>query len=353
MHPLLNQPKKLLFVILIWLPIIVSFISVESTISGTPWLHSALLFGPMLFLELFILLSTWYVCRTIPLEAGKIFNFIFKHGGTALVMNAIWLQITMMYSETLVLMNVSEVWREYFNRAFPLLLATGVLFYFLACLFHYLLITLENSRQAEQEAIENHLLASRAELESLKSTIHPHFLFNSLTALSTLTLTSAEKANKMCIQLSDFLRYSLQYGKNEFVTVEDELNHINNYLGVEQVRLGNRLKLKFNITDETLKIKILPFALLPLIENAIKHGIQEQILGGTIYIEIQLERDNLRVMVRNPFEHKAKSAKSEGHGLKTLQQRLDAVYRGKANILTNTQNGKFTITMNLPIDMEK
>ena len=351
MHPLLNQPKKLLFVILIWLPIIVSFISVESTISGTPWLHSALLFGPMLFLELFILLSTWYVCRTIPLEAGKIFNFIFKHGGTALVMNAIWLQITMMYSETLVLMNVSEVWREYFNRAFPLLLATGVLFYFLACLFHYLLITLENSRQAEQEAIENHLLASRAELESLKSTIHPHFLFNSLTALSTLTLTSAEKANKMCIQLSDFLRYSLQYGKNEFVTVEDELNHINNYLGVEQVRLGNRLKLKFNITDETLKIKILPFALLPLIENAIKHGIQEQILGGTIYIEIQLERDNLRVMVRNPFELKAKSAKSEGHGLKTLQQRLDAVYRGKANILTNTQNGKFTITMNLPIEI--
>ena len=76
-------------------------------------------------------------------------------------------------------------------------------------------------------------------------------------------------------------------------------------------------------------------------------------MGGTIYIEIQLERDNLRVMVRNPFEHKAKSAKSEGHGLKTLQQRLDAVYRGKANILTNTQNGKFTITMNLPIDMEK
>ncbi|MEJ2544594.1 MAG: histidine kinase [Calditrichaceae bacterium] len=352
MHPLLNQPKKLLYVILIWLPIIVSFISLESTISGTPWLHSALLFGPMLFLELFILLSTWYVCRTIPLEAGKILNFIFKHGGTALVMNAIWLQITMMYSETLVLINVSEVWREYFNRAFPLLLATGVLFYFLACLFHYLLITLENSRQAEQEAIENHLLASRAELESLKSTIHPHFLFNSLTALSTLTMTSAEKANKMCIQLSDFLRYSLQYGKNEFVTVQDELNHINNYLGVEQVRLGNRLKLKFNISDETLKIKILPFALLPLIENAVKHGIQEKVLGGTISIDVQVDHDLLRIVVRNPFEQKSAKSKSEGHGLKTLQQRLDAIYKGKANIFTSTQNSKFSVTINLPMDME-
>ncbi|HEM49231.1 MAG TPA: hypothetical protein ENO27_03375, partial [Caldithrix sp.] len=344
MHPLLNQPKKILFIILIWLPIIVSFISVESTISGTPWPHSALLFGPMLFLELFILLSTWYVCRTIPLEAGKIFNFIFKHGGTALVMNAIWLQITMMYSETLVLMNTSEAWREYFNRAFPLLLATGVLLYFLACLFHYLLITLENSRRAEQDAIESHLLASRAELESLKSTIHPHFLFNSLTALSTLTMTAGEKANKMCMQLSDFLRYSLQYGNNEFVTVKDELNHIKNYLGVEQVRLGNRLQLKFNIADDVLKIKILPFALLPLIENAVKHGIQEQILGGTIYIEIQLEHNRLRVTVRNPFEQKSKSSKNEGHGLKTLQQRLDAVYKGKATILKNAQNGKFSIT---------
>ncbi len=347
MHPFLNQPKKLLLVILVWLPIIVSFISVESSISGTPWLHSALLFGPMLFLELFILLSTWYVCRTIPLEARKIFNFIFKHGGTALVMNAIWLQITMMYSETLVLINVSEVWREYFNRAFPLLLATGVLFYFLACLFHYLLVALENSRQAEQEVIESHLLASRAELDSLKLTIHPHFLFNSLTALSTLTMTSAEKANQMCIQLSDFLRYSLQYGKNEFVTVQDELNHIKNYLGVEQVRLGNRLK-----SDDALKIKILPFALLPLIENAVKHGIQEQVLGGTIFMDVQVEQDNLRVMVRNPFEQKPNHSKSEGHGLKILQQRLDAVYKGKANILTNTQNGKFSVTINLPADID-
>ena len=89
MHPFFNQPKKIITVILVWLPIIVSFVSVESSISGTPWLHSAILFGPMLFLELFILLSTWYVCRTIPLEPRKIFNFIFKHGGTALVMNAI------------------------------------------------------------------------------------------------------------------------------------------------------------------------------------------------------------------------------------------------------------------------
>jgi sensor histidine kinase YesM len=352
MHPLLNQPKKLLLVILVWLPIIVSFISVESSISGAPWLHSALLFGPMLFLELFIVLSTWYVCRTIPLEGRKILNFIFKHGGTALVMNAIWLQITMMYSETLVLINVSEIWREYFNKAFPLLLATGVLFYFLACLFHYLLIALENSRQAEQEIIESNLLASRAELESLKSTIHPHFLFNSLTALSTLTMTSAERANEMCTQLSDFLRYSLQYGRNEFVTVQDEMNHIKNYLGVEQVRLGNRLKLKFNISNDALKIKILPFALLPLIENAVKHGIQERVLGGTISMEVHIDQDILRIVVRNPFEQKSVKPKSEGHGLKTLQHRLDAVYKGKANIFTNTQNGKFSVTVTLPTNID-
>ncbi len=352
MHPLLNQPKKLLLVILVWLPIVISFISVESSISGTPWLHSALLFGPMLFLELFIVLSTWYVCRTIPLEDRKIFNFIFKHGGTTLVMIAIWLQITMMYSETLVLINVSEIWREYFNKAFPLLLSTGVLFYFLACLFHYLLIALQNSRQAEQEIIKSNLLASRAELESLKSTIHPHFLFNSLTALSTLTMTSAEKANKMCTQLSDFLRYSLQYGKNEFVTVQDEMNHIKNYLDVEQVRLGNRLKLKFSISNNALKIKILPFALLPLIENAVKHGIQEQVLGGTISMEVQIDQDILRIVVRNPYEQKSVKPKSEGYGLKTLQQRLEAVYKGKANIFIKAQNGKFNVTLNLPINID-
>lgn len=350
MHPFLNHPKKTLIVVLVWLPVVISFISVQSIISSTPWFHSALLFGPMLLIELFILLSTWYVCRTIPLDARKLINFILKHSGAALIMNAVWLQLIMMYSEALVLITSSDSWREYFNSAFPLLIATGILFYFLACLFHYLIIALEKSKQAEQEVIESHLLASRAELESLKSMIHPHFLFNSLTALNTLTMTSPQKANKMCMQLSDFLRYSLQYGKNKFVTFQDELDHINNYLGVEQVRLGNRLKLKFTISDDTLKVQILPFILLPLIENAIKHGIQEQILGGTVFMEVKKEQHNLRIMVRNAFEEKTMDKKSKGHGLETLQQRLITAYKGRANLSASKRNGEFIVTLNLPSD---
>jgi len=349
MHPFLKKPKNFIIILLIWLPVLAGFISLNSTLSGTPWLHAAILFGPVMFLELFIALSTWYVCRTIPLEARNLVNFIFKHGGTALIVNAVWLQLAMMYSEALVLINLTEVWREYFNQAFPLLAATGFLFYFLAGLIHYLVIVQEDARNAEQDAMESKLLASRAELDSLKSTIHPHFLFNSLTAVSTLTVTSPEKAQKMCIQLSDFLRYSLQYSKKETASVKDELEHIRNYLGVEQIRLGNRLNLNFDVAEEVLENKILPFTLLPLVENAVKHGIQEQVLGGTITLEAQNAGEHLFIKVANPCDAEPAVDKREGHGLRVLKERLDTAYKQTAEINTGKQNGNYVVRLYLPL----
>ncbi|MEJ2055926.1 MAG: hypothetical protein P8X42_18590 [Calditrichaceae bacterium] len=130
------------------------------------------------------------------------------------------------------------------------------------------------------------------------------------------------------------------------------MNHINNYLGVEQVRLGNRLKLKFNISEDALKMQILPFVLLPLIENAVKHGIQDQILGGTIYLDIQNEMEYLRIMVRNSFEQKTTDKNRQGNGLQTLQQRLDAMYKGRASFKTSRQNGEFIVNMLLPVSID-
>lgn len=348
MHPLLKRPKNFVLLLLIWLPVLLGYISLESTISGTPWLHALLLFGPVMMLQLFIVVSIWYVCRTIPLDAHNIVNFIFKHGGTAIIITAIWLQITMMYSEGLVLIYRTEIWREYFNKAFPLLMATGFLFYFLSSLLHYLLISQEDAQKAEQEAVENKLLASHAELESLKSTIHPHFLFNSLTALSTLTVTSPDKAQKMCLQLSDFLRYSLQYSQKEFTTIKDEVEHTKNYLNVEQIRLGNRLSYSFDVDRNAEQIRVLPFTLLPLVENAVKHGIQDRVLGGSIQLEAKLRDDNLFVRVTNPCDEERQSKQTEGHGLSVLQKRLDTTYKGEAELFAGKQNDNFVVRLYVP-----
>lgn len=170
-----------------------------------------------------------------------------------------------------------------------------------------------------------------------------------MTAVSTLTVTSPEKAQKMCIQLSDFLRYSLQYSKKETATVKDELEHIQNYLGVEQIRLGSRLKLDFNIADEVLDIKILPFTLLPLIENAVKHGIQEQVLGGTIALEAQNAGEHLFIKVSNPCDTDSADKKREGHGLRVLKERLNAVYKQAAEINTGRQNENYVVRLYLPL----
>jgi LytS/YehU family sensor histidine kinase len=209
-------------------------------------------------------------------------------------------------------------------------------------------IVQEDARLAEQDAMESKLLASRAELDSLKSTIHPHFLFNSLTAVSTLTVTSPQKAQKICIQLADFLRYSLQYSKKESATVKEELEHINNYLGVEQIRLGNRLKLDFDVSDDVLDQKILPFTLLPLIENAVKHGIQEHILGGTISLETKNAGEHLFIKVTNPCDSELPVNNRGGHGLRVLKERLNTSYKNAAEINTGRQNGNYVVRLYLP-----
>lgn len=350
MIPYLKKPKNIIFIILIWVPVLVSFVSLESMLSKTPWLDAALLFGPVMFLELFIAMATWYVCKSIPLDARNFANLILKHAGTALIINAVWLQVTMMYSELLVLIYDTEIWRSYFNKSFPLLVTTGVLFYFLASLIHYLLIVQDEARQAEQEALQSKLLAGRAELDSLKATIHPHFLFNSLNALNTLTVTSPQKAQRICIQLSDFLRYSIQYSKKEFATVQDELDHIGNYLGVEQTRLGKRLNIEFDVDPNVLEVRILPFTLLPLVENSVKHGIQERLLGGSIHLQIKESPQQLFIKVSNPCDEKVKNSKTEGHGLRILKERLYSVYKDKAELTTLRQDDDFIVRLYIPLE---
>lgn len=348
MHPLLKNWKNIVLLLLFWLPVIGSIITLNVLLNNVGWLQSAILLGPALLVELPVLLSTWYICRALQLDENNIFTVILRQSGSAILFNGIWLQLTMIYSEVLVLVQHSESWRQLFNQALPLLIASGLFFYFLTILLNYLIIVLEKNKQSEKKALENQLLASQAELRSLRAKIHPHFLFNSFTALNTLIQTSPSKAGKVCLQLSDFLRYSLKYSEKEFVTVDEEIEHVNNYLGIEQIRLGQRLKVDLNIDDSTRKMKLLPFTLLPLVENAVKHGIQQSVLGGTLHIRLQALSEGLSVEVGNPIESNGHKVSGQGQGLRTLRQRLAVAY-GRAIAVHISKNEKrFLVRIALP-----
>ena len=334
---------------LLWSPIVIFSVMLESGLSGLPFLESLILIGPAVVLELFVVISLWFPCKTISLEKYNMLPFIVRHAFLAALMIVVWLMFSGLYSELLDALTKDGVWRERFNEAFPLLTGIGLFMYFLFCLIYYLILTIEKSRKAEQRALKNRLDASRAELISLKTSIHPHFLFNSMTALSTLTLTSPEKAHQMCIQLSDFLRYSIDYGQQDWVHVKDEIDHIENYLEIEKIRLGERLKLDFQVNPETFQQKLPPFTLLPLVENAIKHAFQQSLETRTLFLRIQKMPDWLLIDVQNSYDPQSRSG-TGGHGLKSLKKRLSNVYKDRSTMEVRKEENIFFVSLRLPLE---
>jgi LytS/YehU family sensor histidine kinase len=301
-----------------------------------------------MILEMFISLSVWFVCKSTPLEKNNIGIFILRHLTTIVVMTTIWIQIAMLYSEGLNHMQDVTFWREQFNTFFPVLLVTGFFIYFLSALLSYLLLAIEETRRAEQENLQIQLKASQAEIRFLKSTIHPHFLFNSFTALNILTKKSPETAQQVCQQLAEFLRYSLTYSNKENVTVKEELDHINNYLGVEKIRLGSRLRINFDVDKTLLDKTILSFSLQPLIENSVKHGIEPTLTGGEISVILKCLDDNIFIQVSNPYDKNSIPENSTGHGLSNLKLRLNKFYSEEAKILVHRGESVFSVKMYLP-----
>jgi len=348
MHPLFKNSKALILFILGWIPVTVALVYIQSVLGSYALRDAALLSGPPLFILVFFLLSTWYICKGIPLYVKKIVTVALKQAAAATVFVAVWLQLAMIYSEALTLIGQNEIWHERFTQAWPMLAASGFLFYFLACMANYLLLSLERAQEAEQEALKNKLLSSQAELNALRSTIHPHFLFNSLTALAVLTENAPDKARQVSLKLAEFLRYSLRHSQNESVTIEQELEHVRNYLSIEKIRLGNRLKIEYQIDEQAGQRRILPFALLPLIENAIKYGIEPSLLGGSIVISVHSVNGQVHITIKNPLEQDAVGRKGAGLGLITLQKRLRAFYGGEARLQTKRTENMFMAQLYLP-----
>lgn len=254
----------------------------------------------------------------------------------------------LIYSKTLDLVFKTGSWSDLFLDSIPIMLGVGVTLYFIWILIYYLIIANEEIRLTEQEVLKQRLFASQAELKALKTTIHPHFLFNGLNMIGPLIRKSPHRAQFFLNQLSEFLIYSLKYGKKQQVTVQDELDHISNYLAIEGERLGNRLKLDIDVDPDALPKSMLPLTLLPLVENAIKHGISQSLEGGILSISIKKKTDYLMVEIENPYEKPAANLKGEGLGLATLRKRVEVYYGSSGRVAVTRENKCFKIKLYLP-----
>ncbi len=177
------------------------------------------------------------------------------------------------------------------------------------------------------------------ELKTIKSHINPHFIFNALNSIRALVDENPERARKAITELSNILRSSLRAEKEETVPLQQELDIVQDYLALEQMRFEERLKIEMDIDPDTLTQSIPPMMLQTLVENAIKHGISKDMQGGVIRISSFFVDNHHELIVTNTGNlHSVNVKDSSGFGIKSTQERLNLLYNKKA-LFDITDNG--------------
>lgn len=176
-----------------------------------------------------------------------------------------------------------------------------------------------------------------AELNLLKAQINPHFLFNTFNSLYALTLNKSDLAPQLVLRISQLMHYMLYSTSNDEVQLNDEINYLKDYISIEQTRFGNRVEVSFQCAGVTAGLNIPPLLLLPFVENAFKHGVEEG--SGWITINLNYKDGQLFFKVENSYINKAVPGKP-GIGLSNVQQRLSLLYPGRhsLNITKNDES---------------
>lgn len=224
------------------------------------------------------------------------------------------------------------------------LLATGCV-----ALISLLWYTQEEQTELEQRSLAAAQLAKDAELYKLRQQLQPHFLFNSLNSISALVALRPEQARKMIQQLSDFLRGTLKKEENQWITLEEELEHLALYLEIEKVRFGHRLHTEVDYDSSAAGFRIPHMLLQPVVENAIKFGLYDTTGEVTIRIKATTTDSELQVVVQNPFDPETSSPRhGTGFGLTSVQRRLYLLYARTDLLQTTAEQATFTTVIKIP-----
>ena len=218
---------------------------------------------------------------------------------------------------------------------------------FTGMLTYWLVVGLYQSIHFYQAAMERQTIAaqletqlSHAELENLKSQLHPHFLFNSLHTIGVLMQEDVDAASHLLVCLGDLLRMALERRENE-ITLQSELEFVGKYLEIEQTRFHDRLKVHMDVPPDLLAVYVPSLALQPLVENAIKHGISVDSAAGRLEIAAQRLNGRVWLCVRDDGPGPAPGSRLRfGVGLTNVQSRLKQLYGNESSLELTGGNGR-------------
>jgi two-component system LytT family sensor kinase len=208
-------------------------------------------------------------------------------------------------------------------------------------------------RVSEEKALvirqqETERIAREAELFKLRQQIQPHFLFNALNSINSLIGSRPKDARRMVQKLSEFLRGTLKKEEGDLLLFSDEIDHLNLYLDLEQMRFGHRLNIERQISESALKCKIPPLLLQPLVENAIKYGLYGTTEDLTIQFSADKEANMLTVEFLNPYDSDLEENTGTGFGLTSVERRLYLLYGRKDLLEISSTKKLFRARLKIP-----
>lgn len=226
-----------------------------------------------------------------------------------------------------------------------LIIPWTLIYYF----YHYI----DKSRKQQLDTLKLEAAVKELELKTIKSHINPHFIFNALNSIRALVDENPARARTAITELSNILRSSMQAEKLETVTFEKELNIVKDYLALEHIRFEDRLRVEYDIDEDTLNQPIPPMMLQTLVENAIKHGISKQLSGGIVKIVSDFKEGYHELVIQNTGYLNG-SLNGEGFGVTSTRNRLQLMFGGKAHFDIREVGGQIVqVVVLIPVENNK
>lgn len=325
-------------------------------VRGQPYTWGAILWYalPVWWLWIPFTLVALVLARRFPLERGRLLRGLLVHVPASLILTvlhlafyAYWIEVAAPYAtrpmslfgRTLALAN--NVWLHVDLLAYGAILGG-----------YYALTYYRTAQERLLRASQLETRLAEARLQALRMQLHPHFLFNTLNAISTLILKQDhDTAIEMLTHLSDFLRTTLEEQTHPEVPLERELAFAEQYLAIERCRFGERLHVEVDVEPETLSALVPGLILQPLVENAVRYGIAPQETRGRLVLRAHRHDDRLRLEVKDDGPGFSARASSSGIGLVNTQARLKQRY-GSDHLfaITNGTDGGTRVTIDLPFE---
>jgi len=329
-NPILNNQRSFYSYLAIWTVVIICHALML-------WLTEQLVFATALvdafvsnLLFAAIGLGLWFPAFFGKTDNEKFISSIFNHLAALLVTISLWLGIS--YFLLMSVFNNNAAYITFLQKSMPWRAGIGVLIFEVIILVYYLFIFYQNYKDKLVKESELKALVKESELNSLKSQINPHFLFNSLNSISSLTMIQPGKAQEMIIKLSDFLRYSISNKDEKLTPLSEEISNINRYLDIEKIRFGKRLSIQQQVEPSCLQLKLPGMILQPLVENAVKYGVYETLEESVLQITCTCNVSALSISISNEYDPDYSYKKGEGIGLRNIRSRLHIMY-GRDDLL--------------------